>query len=107
MAQVLAIDPALSLKQFESPARDGVIQVFHSFKASFDLGGLYGWAGRRRLRCSCGFFRHWGDSFRSLFLVFQGVFIDTRSDNGQVKFPLIVWNNTVRLQMHVIFVTVQ
>jgi hypothetical protein len=53
MAQVMAIDPALSLKQFESPARDGVIQVFHSFKTSFDLGGLHGRAGRRRLRCSC------------------------------------------------------
>jgi len=49
MAQVLAIDSALSLKQFESPARDGVIQVFHSFKTSFDLGAFMG--GREGAGC--------------------------------------------------------
>jgi len=40
-------------------------------QTSFDLGGLYGWAGRRRLRCSCDF-SGIGGLFRSLFLVFRG-----------------------------------
>src|ERR1700682_3683976 len=107
MAQVMALDAALLFKQLESPARNGVIQVFDSFSATFDLGRLHRWDGWRGLHSSCGLLRHRGTPFVHKSWVLGGDCFTRPVGSGLEISPLTFSNNTIRLQLHVIFFTVR